>query len=165
MNLITVTSLSREGTNIYFMKLIPMSYVKQIQAKILSGVVVSMVGILFMLVPAWIFFKIQFHLIFFAFIASILGMIFMNYLGMIVDLIHPKLVWEQETAAVKNNLNSVFTMLPAFGVSFGIFFLIQFIPNTIGSVLLFLVLLLVLDLWIVQFTHKLSIKKLHALEV
>lgn len=165
MNLITVTSLSREGTNIYFMKLIPMSYVKQIQAKILSGVVVSMVGILFMLVPAWIFFKIQFHLIFFAFIASILGMIFMNYLGMIVDLIHPKLVWEQETAAVKNNLNSVFTMLPAFGVSFGIFFLVQFIPNTIGSVLIFLVLLLVLDLWIVQFTHKLSIKKLHALEV
>ena len=165
MNLITVTSLSREGTNIYFMKLIPMSYVKQIQAKILSGVVVSMVGILFILVPAWIFFKIQFHLIFFAFIASILGMIFMNYLGMIVDLIHPKLVWEQETAAVKNNLNSVFTMLPAFGVSFGIFFLVQFIPNTIGSVLLFLVLLLVLDLWIVQFTHKLSIKKLHALEV
>ena len=165
MNLITVTSLSREGTNIYFMKLIPMSYVKQIQAKILSGVVVSMVGILFMLVPAWIFFKIQFHLIFFAFIASILGMIFMNYLGMIVDLIHPKLVWEQETAAVKNNLNSVFTMLPAFGLSFGIFFLVQFIPNTIGSVLLFLVLLLVLDLWIVQFTHKLSIKKLHALEV
>jgi len=165
MNLITVTSLSREGTNIYFMKLIPMSYVKQIQAKILSGVVVSMVGILFMLVPAWIFFKIQFHLIFFAFIASILGMIFMNYLGMIVDLIHPKLVWEQETAAVKNNLNSVFTMLPAFGVSFGIFFLVQFIPNTIGSVLIFLVLLLVLDLWIVQYTNKLSIRKLHDLEV
>ena len=165
MNLITVTSLSREGTNIYFMKLIPMSYVKQIQAKILSGVVVSMVGILFMLVPAWIFFKIQFHLIFFAFIASILGMIFMNYLGMIVDLIHPKLVWEQETAAVKNNLNSVFTMLPAFGLSFGIFFLVQFIPNTIGSVLIFLVLLLVLDLWIVQYTNKLSIRKLHDLEV
>lgn len=165
MNLITVTSLSREGTNIYFMKLIPMSYVKQIQAKILSGVVVSMVGIVFMLVPAWIFFKIQFHLIFFAFIASILGMIFMNYLGMIVDLIHPKLVWEQETAAVKNNLNSVFTMLPAFGLSFGIFFLVQFIPNTIGSILIFLTLLLVLDLWIVQYTNKLSIRKLHDLEV
>lgn len=165
MNLITVTSLSREGTNIYYMKLIPMSYVKQIQAKILSGVVVSMVGILFMLVPAWIFFKIQFHLIFFAFIASILGMIFINYLGMIVDLIHPKLIWEQETAAVKNNLNSVFTMLPAFGISFGIFFLVQFIPNTIGSVLIFLALLLVIDFWIIQFTHKLSIRKLHDLEV
>lgn len=165
MNVITVTSLSREGTNIYFMKLIPMSYVKQIQAKILSGVVVSMVGILFMLIPAWIYFKIQFHLIFFAFIASILGMIFMNYLGMIVDLVHPKLIWEQETAAVKNNLNTVFTILPAFGLSFGIFFLVQFIPNTIGSVLIFLALLLVLNIWIIQFTHKLSIKKLHALEV
>ena len=165
MNVITVTSLSREGTNIYYMKLIPMSYVKQIQAKILSGVVVSMVGILLMLIPAWIYFKIQFHLIFFAFIASILGMIFMNYLGMIVDLVHPKLIWEQETAAVKNNLNTVFTILPAFGLSFGIFFLIQFIPNTIGSVLIFLALLLVLNIWIIQFTHKLSIKKLHALEV
>lgn len=165
MNLITVTALSREGTNIYFMKLIPMSYVKQIQAKILSGIVISLIGILFMLVPAWIFFKIQFHLIFFAFIASILAMIFVNYLGMIVDLIHPKLIWEQETAAVKNNLNSMFTMLPAFGISFGIFFLIQYIPNTIGSVLVFLVLLLVLDVWIIQFTNRLSIKKLHELEV
>ncbi len=165
MNLITVTALSREGTNIYFMKLIPMSYIKQIQAKILSGIVISLIGILFMLIPAWIFFKIQFHLIFFAFIASILAMIFMNYLGMIVDLIHPKLIWEQETAAVKNNLNSMFTMLPAFGISFGIFFLIQYIPNTIGSVLVFLVLLLVLDVWIIQFTNRLSIKKLHELEV
>ena len=165
MNLITTTALSREGTNIYFMKLIPMSYVKQIQAKILSGVVISFLGILFMLIPAWLYLKIQFHLVFFAFIASLLGMIFMNYLGMVVDLIHPKLVWEQETAAVKNNINSVFTMLPSFAVSFGIFFLIPYIPNTVGTVIVFLALLVVLDVWIVQYTHKLSIKKLHDLEV
>ena len=165
MNLITTTALSREGTNIYFMKLIPMSYVKQIQAKILSGIVISFMGILFTIIPMWIFFKVQFHLVFFAFIASILGMIFMNYLGMIVDLIHPKLVWEQETAAVKNNINSVFTMLPTFALSFGIFFLIQYIPNTVGTVLIFLTLLVILDVWIVLFTHRLSIKKLHQLEV
>lgn len=165
MNLITVTSLSREGTNIYYMKLIPMSYVKQIQAKILSGVVVSFVGIMFMLIPAWWFFSIKIHLMFFAFIAAMLGMILMNYLGMIVDLVHPKLIWEQETAAVKNNLNTVFTMLPAFALSFGLFFLLQFIPNTLGSTLIFLVLLIILDAWIIQFTHQLSIKQLHNLEI
>jgi ABC-2 type transport system permease protein len=165
MNLITVTALSREGTNIYYMKLIPMSYVKQIQAKILSGIVVSFVGILFMLIPAWLFFSIKLHLVFFAFIASILGMIFINYLGMIVDLIHPKLVWEQETAAVKNNINSIFTMLPTFALSFGIFFLVPYVPNTISSVLIFLVILTAIDVWIIQFTHKLSIKQLHNLEV
>ena len=118
-----------------------------------------------MLIPAWLFLSIKLHLVFFAFIASMLGMIFMNYLGMIVDLIHPKLIWEQETAAVKNNLNSVFTMLPAFAISIGIFFLLQFIPNTLGSVLVFLVLLVLLDVWIIQFTHRLSIKQLHNLEV
>ncbi len=165
MNLITVTSLSREGTNIYYMKLIPMSYVKQIQAKILSGIVVSFVGIIFMLIPAWWFFSIKLHLVFFAFIASMLGMVFMNYLGMIVDLLHPKLIWEQETAAVKNNLNSVFTMIPAFAISFGIFFLVQFIPNTISTVLIFLVLLVALNVWIIRFTHQLSIKQLHNLEI
>jgi ABC-2 type transport system permease protein len=118
-----------------------------------------------MLIPAWWFFSIKPYLMFFAFIASMLGMIFMNYLGMIVDLLHPKLIWEQETAAVKNNLNSIFTMLPAFALSFGIFFIVQFIPNTISTVLIFLVLLVAVNVWIIRFTHQLSIKQLHNLEI
>ena len=56
-------------------------------------------------------------------------------------------------------------MLPSFAVSFGIFFLIPYIPNTVGTVIVFLALLVVLNVWIVQYTHKLSIKKLHDLEV
>jgi hypothetical protein len=49
---------------------------------------------------------------------AILGSVFINYLSIIVDVIHPKLVWETEQAAVKQNINFVFTMLPSFGLAY-----------------------------------------------
>ena len=36
--------------------------------------------------------------------------IFMNYIGIIIDLYSPKLDWENETIAVKQNMNSLFYM-------------------------------------------------------
>jgi len=48
---------------------------------------------------------------------------------MLVDIFHPKLVWEQEAVAVKQNINALFTMLPAFGFSAGLFFLVAKLPQ------------------------------------
>ena len=35
----------------------------------------------------------------------------MNLFGLLVDVYHPKLVWENEQAAVKQNINFLFTFL------------------------------------------------------
>ena len=165
LNLITPTALSREGSNIFFMKYIPMSYVKQIQAKIMSGLVVSFFGILFSLVAAVFLLKMHPIVIILILVMSIQGMIFMNYLGMIVDLIRPKLVWEQVAAAVKQNLNAAFTMIPAFALSFLPFLLMRYLPNNWFTVIAIFILFSFVNWMLIRLTTRMSITKLHELEV
>ena len=165
LNLITPTALSREGSNIFFMKYIPMSYVKQIQAKIASGLAVSLLGILFSLIAAIIILRLHPIMIALVLVMSIQGMLFMNYLGMIVDLIRPKLVWEQEAAAVKQNLNAAFTMIPAFALSFLPFLITRYIPNNWFSVITIFLILSAVNFMLIKLTTRMSITKLHQLEV
>lgn len=165
MNLITPTALSREGSNIFFMKYIPMSYVKQIQAKIASGLAVSFLGIVFSLIVAVILLRMHPIVIILILVMSIQGMIFMNYLGMIVDLIRPKLVWEQEAAAVKQNLNAAFTMIPAFALSFLPFLLMKYLPNNWFTVITIFILFSFVNWMLIRLTTRMSITKLHELEV
>ena len=165
LNLITPTALSREGSNIFFMKYIPMSYVKQIQAKIMSGLVVSLVGILFSIIVAVILLRMHPIVIILILVMSIQGMIFMNYLGMIVDLIRPKLVWEQEAAAVKQNLNAAFTMIPTFALSFLPFLLMKYLPNNWLTVIAIFILFSFANWMLIRLTTRMSITKLHELEV
>lgn len=165
LNLITPTALSREGTHIFFMKYIPMSYVKQIQAKIASGLFVSFIGILFSLIAAVILLRMHPIVIALILVMATQGMVFMNYLGMIVDLIRPKLVWEQEAAAVKQNLNAAFTMIPAFALSFLPFLLLRYIPNNWFTVITLFILLSFVNFMLIRLTTRMSITKLHELEV
>ena len=145
LNLITVTAISREGSNVYFMKFIPMSYFKQIQAKVFSGLLISFIGIVFMLVPFAFVLKIPVLSTLLALIAAIMSGILINYLGIIVDMIHPKLVWEQEAAAVKQNLNSVFTMIPGFGLGIALFFTIGLFKEPVWFAFTFFVIMFLLD--------------------
>lgn len=124
LNLITPTAISREGSKVYFMKFIPMSYFKQIQAKVNSGLIISFLGILTTLIPFAVMLNVPVLSCLYALIAAVMSGIVINYLGIIVDMIHPKLVWEQEAAAVKQNLNAAFTMIPAMGLGVAVFFTI-----------------------------------------
>jgi len=145
LNLITVTAISREGTNVYFMKFIPMSYFQQIQAKVFSGLIISFLGIVFMIVPVAYLLHVPVLSTILAFIAALLSGILINYLGIIVDLIHPKLVWEQEAAAVKQNLNAAFTMIPAFGVGVAVFFAIGLFDKPMWFAFTLFLVLFILD--------------------
>ena len=140
MNLITCTSISREGSNVWFMKSIPMSYFDQAIAKIIPGLIISFIGGLFFILPAGIVLKADIMAYVYALLGLILGVIAMNFFGLIVDVYHPKLVWEQETAAVKQNLNAAFTMLPGFGLTGALVFLI-FNLSALNDVMVFALLL------------------------
>ncbi|MEG0823838.1 MAG: hypothetical protein RSG07_04975, partial [Erysipelotrichaceae bacterium] len=114
MDLISSTSISREGSNYKFMKYIPISYMTQINAKVLSGFVVGEIGMLILLIPIAIFLKIPLLLLIVAIIASSISNLLGNYLGIIIDILHPKLIWESEASAVKQNMNGMLAMLMSF---------------------------------------------------
>ena len=131
-----------------------MSYFKQIQAKVFSGLIISFLGIIFMLIPFGIILGIPPLSLFLAFIASLLSGILINYIGIIVDMIHPKLVWEQEAAAVKQNLNAAFTMLPAMGLGVALFFTIGLFPQPMWFAFTLYLVLFVLDVGAIYLAKK-----------
>lgn len=111
MNLISSTAISREGTNIIFMKYIPMRLKEQIEAKVYSGIIVSVISMAVMVILTYVVFPylpISYYIA--CFIASIVTCILGNYLGILIDMAHPKLVWEQEAAAVKQNMTGMVAM-------------------------------------------------------
>ena len=110
-NGIAATSISREGENIFFNKYIPVSYQTQIMAKVIVGVIMGVVGMLSISIVAVIIFKLALSLVALICVTSFLAILFGNFVGIIIDLYNPKLHWDNEQKAVKNNLNLLLSMV------------------------------------------------------
>ena len=138
-NSITSTSLSREGKHFFVSKFIPLPYRKQIQAKLLSGLIFGVLGNLLILSVAAFLLKLNLSLIGLCFIVMLVAIIPMQEVGLLIDLYHPKLDWDQEQKAVKQNLNSILALLLAVLLAAGLFFiLIKWIHSLILAVLFML---------------------------
>ena len=126
INMISSTAISREGTNAYFMKFIPVPVETQAFAKAACGIIISAVSGWLLLIPLHLVlsYPIYLDLIFVA--GSLVSVIMTNLFGILIDLLRPKLVWEQEAAAVKQNLNGVISILLSFllaAVCFGLLYI------------------------------------------
>ena len=123
-NAITATSLSREGKEFYISKYIPLSYKKQINAKLLSAYVFAILGAVLLIVAARILMPLKI-----AFIGMLLGISLVAIIpvieaGLLIDLLRPKLKWENETQAFKQNFNVVFSMIFAILLGGGILYIV-----------------------------------------
>jgi ABC-2 type transport system permease protein len=110
-NAITSTAISREGENIFISKYLPISYHDQIMAKILSGVTLGLAAMFSMLAAAIYLTQPSIYLIICIVIAGTLGVFFTAMAGILIDLNFPKLYWDNEQKAVKQNMNVVIHML------------------------------------------------------
>jgi len=117
---ITCTSISREGRNLFIMKYLPIPYSTQLNAKATSGLVVLIPALLFMLIPLQIFFQAPFLLFLGGLLLTLPGAIFVNYMGLYIDLLKPKLTWDNEQAAVKQNMNVLLLLTVSWLLAAGI---------------------------------------------
>lgn len=110
-NGIAASAISREGSNIFVGKYLPVSYKTQIMAKVLSGMSMGIVGTVSMLLTITLFVPVPVYLILLIILTSVLGIAFSCFMGILIDLNFPKLVWDSEQKAVKQNFNVVINML------------------------------------------------------
>ncbi|MGE5493848.1 MAG: putative ABC transporter permease subunit [Burkholderiales bacterium] len=113
---ITSTAISREGKSLYFTKYIPMSMRKQLRAKAYSGMLFSGISILLLMLVG-ILMGASITVSIAAFVIGMIAMAAISYAGLLIDVGNPKLEWINEQQAIKQNLNSVLSML--VGVLFG----------------------------------------------
>ncbi len=145
MSMISPTAISREGKNAWFMKMIPVPAIDQVHMKVFWGIVIAVLTYLLLggaLVYIGIIDLLGALLIFGPFVAI---QSFVNYLGIWFDIRWPKLNWDNEAVAVKQNLNGVFYMLIEMAlavlVGFGGYYFVELVYPVSGYVMILVVLL------------------------
>lgn len=121
-NAIAATSLSREGKEFYISKYIPLSYKKQIQAKLLSAYAFGILGAVLLILAAIILLPLKMTFICALLCINVVAIAPVTEGGLLIDILRPKLEWENETQAFKQNLNVIFSMLFAVLLGGGILY-------------------------------------------
>lgn len=111
MNLVASTALSREGQTIWIAKMLPVSAKQQVAGKLLTSYIVSVIGVLTTSMIMLIFLKVPVLWTIGSTIAGLVGSVPMVSLSMLIDVFHPKLVWNSEQEAMKQNMNGVIGMM------------------------------------------------------
>jgi len=165
-NGIAASAISREGTNIYVCKYLPVSYKTQIMAKVLSGMSIGVIGTLSMLLTAAVFMPVPAYLMLLIAVVSIFGIVFSSFAGILIDLNFPKLIWDNEQKAVKQNFNVVLNMLVSVVVVGIPIFTIIALHFTLWMTLLALVLVFgILDLLLYNIISTTGVRLFERIEV
>ncbi|WP_333887801.1 transporter [Clostridium sp.] len=111
INPIGCTAISREGKNIFISKYLPMDYKNQLLSKVLAAFIINFSGIMLIILLITIIVRPPLYIFIIILLLSVIGTIFSIFLGMIIDLNYPKLNWDNEQRAVKQNFNVLWSML------------------------------------------------------
>ncbi len=111
MNMVASTALSREARTLWITKMIPVSGRQQANAKLLVSIIVSSLGVIVAALIMLIFFNLPIFWVLGATVIGLLGSLPMNALSLALDVFHPKLVWNSEQEAMKQNMNGGVGML------------------------------------------------------
>ncbi len=111
MNLVASTSLSREGQTIWITKMIPVSARQQVNSKLIVSMLASALGVVTTAVIMVAFFKLPMLWVIGAAVTGLIASVPMVALSLLLDVFHPKLIWNSEQEAIKQNMNGVLGML------------------------------------------------------
>ncbi|MCD6322281.1 MAG: hypothetical protein J7L77_04580 [Clostridiales bacterium] len=146
MNGVTATTISREGKQFQIMKFIPMSYKAQMDAKLITGMVISMISMLVTLLVLVIYLGISILVAVLMFIAATNAVILTRLTGFLIDAANPKLKWDNEVRAVKQNMNLLFNMLVGMGAAgVAVVFLIFVSQAVIVNALVFIIVMFIVN--------------------
>jgi len=146
VNIISSTAISREGKNFYFLKYIPVPYSTQIYAKILSSFYVEALAMVILYGIMIFLFQVDLMFILLSLVIVFLASLVVNQVGILMDALWPKLNWDTEQKAVKQNFNSVLHMLLGFALTaLSIFVGIKIAPTYFTGFMVSFIILVILS--------------------
>ncbi|MBU5592149.1 hypothetical protein KQI89_10290 [Clostridium sp. MSJ-4] len=152
-SVIACTSISREGEAMFINKYIPMTYKEQIYSKIISSIIVNMISVVLITIILAIL-KFPLMLIAMIFIISTLSNIIAAVLGVVIDINRPKLNWDNEQKAVKQNLNSLIsTLITLVIAALNIFAFIKLQPSLLSGFVSLTLLSLIIVLLLLYYIN------------
>lgn len=132
------TALSREGKMYYFSRMMPVSPTRQVMGKFLFGMSVSLITVLLMGIASIFTLGYSLEVAGLSAALAVVAIVPPLALAMLPDILHPKLQWNSETEAIKQNANAIIGMVLSWGymalVIFGIIKLLDVMGNVASVV-------------------------------
>lgn len=110
LNCIASSAITREGKHFEVMRYMPVDLMTQLNSKALVSIIISGAGLVVYIITAFIIFGIDAKLTVYCVMLSILSVLFTTYLGIYIDTMNPKLVWEDEINALRGNYHVFYNM-------------------------------------------------------
>ena len=153
---LSLTSITREGKNIYLMQTLPISYEDQVKGRILGSCIFQIISSLPLLLLLAYFTKFNVIYIFAMLIGSFLGSYASSSFGIFYGIKYPKLDWENPQEAVKRNFPVfLFSILSMAAMALSAFILFQIISNFSSlGVIKFIILAYLIIAMALSFTIK-----------
>ena len=108
------STFSREGKNIWILKNIPVKPEIQVYGKLLAGYSISFIAALLSAFMAMLSFRIPIVTTIMVVILTSAALVPISAVGIYIDLMRPKLIWNNPQEAIKQNFNVVIAMLLGF---------------------------------------------------
>lgn len=105
------TALSREGGAFWGSTAFPVAFEKQVQSKLLFGYSIAAASAFTTGAGAVVGMGVNPLTAFFAFLFALVLLVGTTVISLEIDLIRPKFEWNNETEAIKQNMNSLYAML------------------------------------------------------
>ncbi|USG66713.1 hypothetical protein NDK47_05285 [Brevibacillus ruminantium] len=121
-NSISVTAISREGQGFFVNKFLPVRSTVIILSKTIPGILLGIFSLLLMEIVAAVVLKAPFTFLLMGLLSAVPGILFINLIGIVIDLNMPKLDWDSEQKAVKQNLNTLIPLIFTFVLSGAVLF-------------------------------------------
>lgn len=129
-NYISVTSISREGESVVFMKYIPLELYKQCRYKAIPAFILNFIPLFFIVIGMNLLFsKISISFTLEVFVIGLLCNLFISYAEVLIDILKPKIHWTSEYAVVKQNMNMLWSTIFVLIVSIIILGICSFFEN------------------------------------
>lgn len=139
-NVVSPTAISRDGPDANLMRLFPVRMETQIVGKLLPGLGLSFASLIITVISFCIIFRPDAVTAVSVTVLSAISLVATNTFGLFLDLAFPKLLWNDETVAVKQNVNVTVELLVQ-AVALGLpAFLIYKLQFTLQTGLLFLLI-------------------------
>lgn len=158
MSGLSSSSFTREGNHADLLKYLPIPYKTQVNVKVAISLIFTLPAILLGVVLLCVSVGCSVMLTLACLVCSTLAVFATVYVGILFDVMHPKLVWEDELSALRGNMSTFLHMAVAIGVGvvFGVLYFMcsefMFIPVVIAVML---IITIVLALYSTQRTAKL----------
>ena len=117
MNGASSSAISREGSNARFMKQIPISLKKQLDAKVYFSSLIDLSAVILMEIILMLVIKAPWYFWAMLTMINILVSLINNYICLMLDLRKPRLDWSEESEAVNQNLNVFWGMIISIAFS------------------------------------------------